>query len=145
MHMLQKIGTVCIKVTDPHSNFDCICIRTLRTNTPRLLTADLAPALKQVQSLCIIPIILTLLSGGEIQSNSTYGSTIDPSKQWVIVINVIIIRVNNFPPPPLCTTYHERIVCVIYHLFRKIILEAWTPFHWRYQNINAEISNGVPV
>ena len=55
--------------------------------------------------------------------NFTPGSTIDPYKQWVLSIDVIIIRVNNSPPHSLCTPYHEPIVCVIYHVFSQIIVE----------------------
>ena len=46
MHMLCKTGTVCFRVADPHFIFDCISVRTIRTNMCRLLLADLALALK---------------------------------------------------------------------------------------------------
>ena len=123
MHMLCKTGMVCLRVADPHFIFDCICLRTIRTHVHRLFPEDLALALKQVLSLCAIPILPPLLSGGDIKSNSTSGGTIDEFKQWFFVIDGFIIRVNNCPPPPLCTPHNEPIVGVIYHLFIKIIVE----------------------
>ena len=75
-----------------------------------LLLVDLALTMKQLLSLCTIPFLPTLLSGGDTQRNSTYGSTVDMGKQWVVVINGFIIRVNNFPPPPLFTQYNKPIV-----------------------------------
>ena len=65
MHMLCKTGTVCLKVADPHFIFGRICVRTIQTHMCRLLPADLALALKQVLSLCTIPLLPPLLSGGE--------------------------------------------------------------------------------
>ena len=38
-------------------------------------------------------------------------------------MDIIDIRVNNCPPLPLCTPYHENISCVIFHLFTQIIVE----------------------
>ena len=64
MHMMCKIGTGCLSVADPHFIFDCIGVRTIRTHMCRLLPSDLAIALKQVLSLCSIPFLPLLLSGG---------------------------------------------------------------------------------
>ena len=89
----------------------------------RLLPAGLALALKQVLSLCPIPLLPPLLSGGDMLINSTSGRTINPSKQWVITINGFVIRVSNCPSPLLCTLYHEPIVGVIYHIFGQIAVE----------------------
>ena len=121
MHMLCKTGMVCLRVAVPDLFFDRICVRIIRTHMRRLLPAYLALALKQVLRICTIPLLPPLLSGGDMYSNSTYGSTIDPAKQWAVVINGFVIRVNNCPPPPLYTLYHEPIVGVIYHLFIQII------------------------
>ena len=81
MHMLYKTGTVCLRVTGPHLIFDHICVRTLRTHIRCIIPEDIALALNQVLSLCPIPITNPILSGGDMQSNSTSGSTIYPSKQ----------------------------------------------------------------
>ena len=62
IHMMCIIGTVCLRVADPHFIFDRIGVRTIRTHTCRLLPADLALDLKQVLSFCPIP----LLSGGQL-------------------------------------------------------------------------------
>ena len=124
MHMLCKLGTVFIRVADPHFIFDRIGVRTIRTHMCRLLTEDLALALKQVLSFCNISILPPLISGGHMYSNSTSGSTIDPAKQWVVIIKGFAIRANNSPTPPLYTLHYESIVCVIYHLFSKIIVET---------------------
>ena len=64
MHMLCKTGSVCLRVVDPHLIFDRICVRTNETQTLSLLTEDLALALKKLLSLCPIPLLPTLLSGG---------------------------------------------------------------------------------
>ena len=90
----------------------------------RLLPEDLALALKKVLSLCPIPLLPHIISGGKSHSNYKYGRTIDPAKQWGLVINVFVIRVNSSPPPPLCTPYHEPIVCVIYYIFIQIIVKT---------------------
>ena len=66
MHMLCKIGTVCIKVADPHFIFDHIGVRTIRTHMCSLLPAELALDLKQVLSFCPIPFLPPLLSGGQL-------------------------------------------------------------------------------
>ena len=66
MHMLCKTGTVCLRVADPHFIFDQICVRTILTYMCCLLPSDLALALKQVLSICPIPLLLPLLSGGYI-------------------------------------------------------------------------------
>ena len=55
--------------------------------------------------------------------NSTSGSTIDTAKHGVVIIKTFVIRVNNIPPPPLCTPHHEPTVGVIYYLFIEIIVE----------------------
>ena len=123
MHMLCKTGTVCLRVADSHFISDRICVRTLLTHMHCLLPEDLALDLNQVFIFCPVSLLPSLLSGGDMQSNSTPGSTIGPAKQWVLVIGVIIIIANNCPPPHLCTMYHEPIVCVIYNIFSQIILE----------------------
>ena len=123
MHMMCKTGTVCLGVADPHFIFDRISVRTIRTHICRLLMSELALSLKQVLSLCPTPLLPPLLGGGYMQINSTYGSTIDTPKYWVVVMKGFVIRVNNSPPPPLCTPHHEPIVGVIYRLFSEIILE----------------------
>ena len=123
MHMLYKTGTVCLRMADPHFIFDRIGVCTIQTHMCRLLPADLAPALKQVLSFFPIPFLPPFLSGGHMYSNYTYGSTIVPAKQGVVIIKGFIIRVNNIPPHPLCTPHHEPIVGVIYYLFSKIIVE----------------------
>ena len=87
-----------------------------------LILADLELALNQVLSLYLIPILPTIISGGDMWSNSTPGSTIDPSKQWVVIIDRFVNRVGDCPPPPLCTPYHEPILGVIYHLLSHIIV-----------------------
>ena len=122
MHMLCKTGTVCLRV-QTHFIFDRICVCTLQTHMRRLLPEYVALALNQVLRLFPIPPLPLLLGGGDMWSNSTSGSTIGPDKQWVLYIDAIGIRVNDFPPPPLCTPYHEPIVCVIYRLFSHIIVE----------------------
>ena len=129
MFMLCKTVTVYLRVADPHLIFDRIYVITIRTHMRRLLTVDLALYLKQVLSLYPIPIIPNIISGGDIYRNSTSGSTIDPSKQWVVVINGFIIKVNNYPSPPLYTPYHEPIVGVIYNIFSQIILEIRLGLH----------------
>ena len=63
MHMLCNTGMVCLRVADPHFIFDRICVRTIRIHMRRLLPVDLSLALKQVSSLCPIPILPPLLSG----------------------------------------------------------------------------------
>ena len=42
MHILCKIGTVCLRVVDPHFIFGRICVRTIRTHMNRFLTEDCA-------------------------------------------------------------------------------------------------------
>ena len=64
MHMLFKTGTVCLKVSDPHFIFDRIGVHTIRTHMCCLLPADLALALKKVLTLCTIPFLPHILSGG---------------------------------------------------------------------------------
>ena len=113
MHKLCKIGMVCHRVADPHLIFDRICVFTIQTHMRRLLLGDLALTSKKLLSLCTIPFPPTLLSGGDMYNISTPGSTIDPAKQWVTVLNTMVIIVNNCPPPPLCTPYHEPMACVI--------------------------------
>ena len=122
MNILCKTGTVCIRVADPNLIFDRIYVCKIRIQICCPIPADLSLALKQGLSLFTIPILPHILCGGEIYSNSTSRSTIDAAKQWFIVTNVIIARVKNCPPPPLCTPYHEPIVCVIYNLFSQIIV-----------------------
>ena len=63
MHMLCKIGTVCLRVADPNFIFDRIGVRTIRTQMCRLLMADLALTLKQVLIFCPIPFLPPILSG----------------------------------------------------------------------------------
>ena len=123
MKMLCKTVTVYIRVAEPHLIFDRIGVRTIRTHMCRLLPENLALALKQLLSLCPIPFIPPLLSGVHMYINYTYGSTIDPSKQGVVIIKGFVIRVNNIPHHPLCTPHHEPIVGFIYHIFSKIIVE----------------------
>ena len=123
MHMLYKTGMVCLRVAYPHFIFDRIGVRTFRTHTCRLLPEDLVLALNQVLSFFTIPFLPRILSGGPMYSNSTSVSTIDPDKQGGVIIKVFVVRVNNIPPPTLCTPHHEPIVGVIYHLFSKIIVE----------------------
>ena len=106
MHILCKKGTVCMWVANPHFVFDRVCVRTIRTHTSRLLPEDLAIALNQVLSIFNNPLLPNILSWGDMYISSTSESTIDPSKQWVLVIGVSIVRVNNFPLLPLCTPYH---------------------------------------
>ena len=65
MHMLRKIGTVCLRVVDPHLIFDRIYVHTIRTHMLRLLRTDLALALKQLLSLWPTPILHPILSGGD--------------------------------------------------------------------------------
>ena len=101
MHMLCKTGTVFLRVEDPYFIFDLIYVYTLQTHMLLLIPEDLVLALNKVFSLCNIPMIPPIFSGGSMYSNSTYGITIDLSKQWVIVINVIVLRVRKCPPPPL--------------------------------------------
>ena len=123
MHMLCKTGTDCLRVADPHFIFDCICVRTIQTHMRRLIMADLALALNQLISFCPIPSIPPLLSWVDMKSNSTYGCTIDPDKQWVFLITGFIVRVNNNSPPPLCTPYHGPFLGFIYNLFSKRIVK----------------------
>ena len=123
IHMLWKTGTVCLRLVEPHFIFDRMDVRTIRTYMCNLLTEDLALALKQVLSLCPIPLLPLLLIGGCMYRNSTSGRTINLAKQWVFIIKCFVIRVNNSTPPPLCTPHHEPILGVIYHLFSKRISE----------------------
>ena len=123
LHMLCKTGTVFLRVSDPHLIFDRIGVSKILIHMRRLLLSDLALALKQVLSFCPIPTLPPFLSGGHMYRNSTSGRTIDPAKQWVVVIKGFVTRFNNSPPPPLCTPYHEPILGVIYHLFSEIIVE----------------------
>ena len=64
IHMLCKIGTVCLRVSDPQFIFDRISVRTIQIHMCRLLPADLSLAVKQVLSFCPIPFIPPLLSVG---------------------------------------------------------------------------------
>ena len=80
MPILCKTGTVCIRVADPHFIFDRICVRTIQTHMRCLLPEDLALNLKQVLSLCYIPLLPPILSGGDMYSKYKYGSTIDMAK-----------------------------------------------------------------
>ena len=123
IHILCKTGKVCIRVAQPYFIFDRNDVRKIRTHMCNFIPADLALSLKQVLSFCTIPLLPTLLSGVHIQSNSTSGSTIGPAKQWVVIIKGFVVRVNNSPPPPLCTLHNEPIVGIIYHFFIEIILE----------------------
>ena len=123
MHMLCKTGTVSLRVADPHFIFDRIVVRTILTHMCCILLVDLALVLKQVFSFYPITFLPPLLSGGHMYRNYTSGITIDPDKQGVVIIKVFFVRVKNVPPPPLCNPHHEPIVCVIYHLFRNIIVE----------------------
>ena len=107
MHMLCRTGTVCFRVEYPHFIFDRIYVRTLQKHMCRLLRAYLTPALKQVLSLCPTTIITPLLFGGEMYSKYTFGSTIDPSKQWVLVINIIVSE--------------SKIVLLLLHSARRIM------------------------
>ena len=124
MYMLFKIGTVCLRVVDPHFIFDRIGVRTIRPHMCLILPEDIVLALKQVLSFYTIPFITTLLIWGHMQINYTSGSTIDLEKQGVVIIKGFVIIVKNILPPPLCTLHHEPIVGVIYHLFSKIIVET---------------------
>ena len=62
IHMLCKTGTVFLRVADQHLIFDRICVRIILTHMHRLLTEDPAIALKQVLSICPIPLLPPLLS-----------------------------------------------------------------------------------
>ena len=123
IHMLCKTGTVCLRVADPHFIFDRIGVCAIRTHMCRLLPEDLALVLKELLIFSPINFIPPLLSGCHMQINSTFGSIIDPDKQGVVIIRGFVIRVNNIPPPPLCTPHHEPIVGLIYNLFSKTIVE----------------------
>ena len=65
MHMLCKTGRVCLGVVDPHFVFDHICVLTIRIHMCCLIPEDLSLELKQVSSLCTIPLIPTNISGGD--------------------------------------------------------------------------------
>ena len=65
MYMLCKTGTVCIRGADPHLIFYRISVCIIQTHMRYLLPEDLALALKQVLSFCTIPLLFSLLSGGE--------------------------------------------------------------------------------
>ena len=129
VHMLCKTGTVCLMVVDPNLIFDHICVHTIRTHMRYLLPEDLALALDKVLNIFTIPPLPPLLSGGEMYRNSIFGSNIDTTKQWVVIIDGFVIRISNFPPPPHCNPYHEHIVGVIYHLFNQIIAEISLGLH----------------
>ena len=64
MQILCKTGTVCLRMADPHFIFYRIGVCTIQTHLCRLLPADLALALKQVLSLCTIPLLPPIFSGG---------------------------------------------------------------------------------
>ena len=64
MHILCKTGTVCLMVADPHFIFDRIGVRTIQTHMCRLFPEYLTLAFKQILSLCPIPLLPTILSGG---------------------------------------------------------------------------------
>ena len=123
MQMMCKTGTVCLGVIEPNFIFYRICVRTVLTHMCCLLPEDLVLTLKKVLSFCPIPLLTPLLSGGHMYINTTSGSTIDLAKHGVVIIKGFIIRVNNIPPPPLCTLHHEPIVGVIYNLSSEIIVE----------------------
>ena len=63
--MLCKTGTVCFRVVDPHFMYDLICFRTILTHMRCFLQEDLALALKKLFSICPIPILNPLTSGGD--------------------------------------------------------------------------------
>ena len=65
IHIMCKTVTVCLRVADPHLFSDRICVRTIQTQTSRLLPEDLTLALKQVLSLCPISTLPTFISGGD--------------------------------------------------------------------------------
>ena len=65
MQMLRKTGTVCLRVAEPNFIFDRICFHKIRTHMRHILLEDRAPALKQVLSICNIPILPNLLSGSD--------------------------------------------------------------------------------
>ena len=65
MHMLCKTGMVCLRVADPYFISDRIYVRTFRTHMRRLFPEDLALVLKKLLSLCPIPLLPILLSGGD--------------------------------------------------------------------------------
>ena len=123
MHMLCKTEIVFLWVSDQHFIFYRIGVCTTQTHMFRLLPSDLAISLKQILSIFPIPLLSPLLSENDMQINSTSGKTNNPTKQWVLVIDIIVIRVKNCPFPPLCIPYNEHIVCVIYNRFSQIILE----------------------
>ena len=64
MHILYKTGTVCIRVAESHFIFDRIGVCTIRTHMRILLPADFSINLKKVLTLCPIPLLPPLLSGG---------------------------------------------------------------------------------
>ena len=65
MHMLCKTETVCLRVAYPHFIFDRIDVRTIQIHMCHLLSEDLTLTLKQVLSLCTIPLLPPLISGGQ--------------------------------------------------------------------------------
>ena len=124
MHMLCKTVTVFFRLSDPRLIFDPVGVRKIQTHMSHFFLEDLALALNQVLSFFPIPFLTLLLWGGHMQIYSTYRSTIDPSKQGVVVIKSFVIRFKSIHPPPLCTLHHEPIVGVIYHIFSEIIVES---------------------
>ena len=62
MHMMCKIGTVCIRVSYTYFIFDRIFVSTIPTHMCRILPEDLALALKQLFSFFPVPFLPTLLS-----------------------------------------------------------------------------------
>ena len=64
MHMMRKTGKVCLRVAEPYFILCRIYVRTIRTHMRCLLPEDLTLALKQVLSICPIPLLHPLLNGG---------------------------------------------------------------------------------
>ena len=65
MHMMFKTGMVFIRLAEPNFIFYRICVRSLRTQIRRLIPEDLALPLNQVLSLCSVPLLPPILSGGD--------------------------------------------------------------------------------
>ena len=65
MYMLFKSGTVCLRVADPHFVSNLTSIRTFQSHLLCLLPEDIALALKKVLSICPIPLLPAIISGGD--------------------------------------------------------------------------------
>ena len=63
--MLCRTEMVCLRVEDPHLIFERIYVLIIQTHMNCLLTADLSLPLNQLLSLCTIPLLPPLLTGGD--------------------------------------------------------------------------------